>query len=241
MADPTDIHVNRNSITGYTGSSSTVQNDVPEELDAECNWWGSALGPGAPASTTSANVDFTPWLVSSNLSGVCSSDTTDPVVTVTAPATVNATSPAGATVNYTVSVTDDDPNVGAASCLPTSGSTFPVGATTITCTATDRSGNTGTGTATVTVVVTSNFLCTLTKQYIQGSAKYQGSSAFRKGAVNLLTSAACKFLTSIGPHFSPSHKAAFISAYKHYVSGLVPGGWLTSSQATTLRNLADAL
>ena len=34
----------------------------PNDVVAECNWWGSAAGPGAPgASTISAGVDASPW------------------------------------------------------------------------------------------------------------------------------------------------------------------------------------
>ena len=36
-------------------------------------------------------------------------------------------------------------------CTPASGSTFPLGTTTVTCTATDKAGNAGTATLTVTV------------------------------------------------------------------------------------------
>jgi hypothetical protein len=56
-------------------------------------------------------------------------------------------------VTFKASATDDgsrnpDPAV---TCVPPSGSTFPVGVTTVTCQATDVSGNTGTSTFTVTV------------------------------------------------------------------------------------------
>lgn len=53
----------------------------------------------------------------------------------------NATGPAGATVLYAVSATDNaDPNP-AIVCQPPSGSSFPIGTTIVTCTATDASGN----------------------------------------------------------------------------------------------------
>jgi Glycine rich protein/HYR domain len=53
--------------------------------------------------------------------------------------TVDATSPRGATVTYTApAVTDpDDASPPAAVCTPVSGSTFAIGTTTVTCTATD--------------------------------------------------------------------------------------------------------
>jgi hypothetical protein len=43
----------------------------PNDLTAECNWWGSVDGPGAPgASTITDGVDASPWNVTST--GDCS-------------------------------------------------------------------------------------------------------------------------------------------------------------------------
>src|SRR5205807_31643 len=64
-------------------------------------------------------------------------DTTPPDVTVPADVTVTTTDPSGTAVSYP----DATP-----SCAPPSGSTFPVGMTTVTCTATDAHGNSSTGT-----------------------------------------------------------------------------------------------
>ena len=56
----------------------------------------------------------------------------------------DATTPAGTRVIYTATATDNvDPNP-TVTCQPTSGSLFPVGDTTVTCTATDASGNSST-------------------------------------------------------------------------------------------------
>jgi hypothetical protein len=64
---------------------------------------------------------------------------------------VQATSSAGAVVNYTVTARDDtDTNVTVV-CNPPSGSTFPIGTTTVTCTATDDAGNMSRCSFTVTV------------------------------------------------------------------------------------------
>jgi hypothetical protein len=77
-------------------------------------------------------------------------DTTPPTVSCPANITVNATSAAGAVVTYIASGAD---SCGAATvvCAPASGSTFPVGTATVTCTATDRAGLTATCSFTVTV------------------------------------------------------------------------------------------
>ena len=80
------------------------------------------------------------------------SDTTPPVVPTPPDVTTNATSPAGAVVTYRLPVvTDNCPRVSVA-CAPPSGSTFAIGTTTATCTATDAASNTASETFHVTVV-----------------------------------------------------------------------------------------
>lgn len=65
---------------------------------------------------------------------------------------VPATSPSGAVVTFAVLARDDrDLDPPPVTCHPPSGSTFPVGTTTVTCTATDRAGNQATATFSVTV------------------------------------------------------------------------------------------
>ena len=81
-------------------------------------------------------------------------DNTDPMVTVPADITANADEFGEAVVTYTASATDNDPDFSqtTASCSPPSGSTFSIGSTPVTCTATDPTGNTGSESFTVTVV-----------------------------------------------------------------------------------------
>ena len=79
-------------------------------------------------------------------------DTIPPVVTPPPSQQITATSNNGAIVIYPQATATD--NVGVTSgptCTPSSGSTFPVGATTVTCTASDAGGNVGRATFTVTV------------------------------------------------------------------------------------------
>ncbi|MGB5335751.1 MAG: HYR domain-containing protein, partial [Woeseiaceae bacterium] len=82
-------------------------------------------------------------------------DTTDPVITVPA-ATISAeqSSPAGAIVNYTVTATDVADPAPAIACSLPSGSVFPAGVTTVTCTATDAAGNSASGNFDVVVADT---------------------------------------------------------------------------------------
>jgi HYR domain/FIMAH domain len=68
--------------------------------------------------------------------------------------TVNASSPNGAVVTYTSPTAADesgDSPGSSVSCTPASGSTFPIGSTTVHCTATDPSGNSSSGSFQVVV------------------------------------------------------------------------------------------
>ena len=78
-------------------------------------------------------------------------DTTPPVVTPPSNMTVAATSSSGAVVTFTATATDNVDGPLTPTCTPASGSTFPLGVTTVTCRATDAHGNTGTATFTITV------------------------------------------------------------------------------------------
>ena len=88
-------------------------------------------------------------------------DTTPPVWTVPGDFSVEATSSAGAIVTYTASASDPDDAVASQSCSPDSRTTFPLGMTTVNCTATDTNGNTGTASFNVTVVDTTPPVLTL--------------------------------------------------------------------------------
>ncbi len=77
-------------------------------------------------------------------------DKTAPAVTVPDDI-VEATSGSGAILNYVASATDVNPATPEVTCVPPSGSTFPLGTTVVTCSATDSAGNTGTDTFNITV------------------------------------------------------------------------------------------
>ena len=81
-------------------------------------------------------------------------DTTPPVLAgVPASITVNANTAGGAVVTFALpTASDPDDAAGPVTCTPASGSTFPIGTTTVTCSSTDTHGNTGSASFTVTVV-----------------------------------------------------------------------------------------
>jgi X-Pro dipeptidyl-peptidase len=81
-----------------------------------------------------------------------SPDTTPPVLSAPADVAVAADDPGGATVAYTLpTATDDKTASPLVVCDPAPGTKFPIGATTVTCTATDDAGNAAARAFTVTV------------------------------------------------------------------------------------------
>jgi hypothetical protein len=66
------VTVSRNQITGNTVFG--VFNDVSSgnnTLNATCNWWNAANGPGPVGPSLTGDRVSAPWLVSSNLNGSC--------------------------------------------------------------------------------------------------------------------------------------------------------------------------
>ena len=78
-------------------------------------------------------------------------DTTAPSLTLPADKTAEATGPSGAEVNFTATADDAVTGSRPVTCSPDSGSTFPLGTTTVDCSANDGSGNSTSGSFKVTV------------------------------------------------------------------------------------------
>ncbi|MET4074347.1 HYR domain-containing protein [Hymenobacter sp. UYCo722] len=124
--------------TAADNCSATVTNDAPATFakgTTTVTWTATDAAGNVATATQTVTVN----------------DTEKPVLTV--PANLVANAPAtqcGAVVNFTPTATD---NCAGATVMasPASGSTFPVGTSTVTVTATDASGNTSTGSFTVTV------------------------------------------------------------------------------------------
>jgi hypothetical protein len=94
-------------------------------------------------------------------------DTTPPVLTLPGALTVDATSPKGAAVSYAATAKDNvDPHPSVV-CAPASGSVFPIGTTTVSCTAKDASGNQSHGTFTVHVEGAGEQLADLLQEIVQ--------------------------------------------------------------------------
>jgi HYR domain-containing protein len=116
---------------------------------------GTTFAPG----TTTVNCTTTDAAGNSSAAGftvtVNPFDTTPPTINVPANVVAQATGPGGADVGYLVTFSDPDDPVASSGCSPGAGSTFPLGATTVSCTATDSKGNNAGQSFTVTVEDTS--------------------------------------------------------------------------------------
>ena len=116
---------------------------------------GSTFPIGTTTVTcTATSADDTPSTVSQSFA-VTVVDTDLGLAGVPANVTVNATSTSGAVVTYTAPTAIDEPDIppATASCSPASGSTFPIGTTTVTCTATSADDTPSTVSQTFTVTV----------------------------------------------------------------------------------------
>lgn len=148
-----------------------------------------------------------------------------------------------APVAITCNPSDTLSGIASSTCANTSGAawTFGAGVHKLSASATDVAGNTGAGSAAFTVTVSSADLCTLTRQFVDGGAKYIALSARAKVVVDADVTTGCKLLTSILPKLSASQKQPLVAAYRKAVQVLAQAGWLTSSQASTLSNLVGVL
>lgn len=102
----------------------------------------SACGGGDDSSTPSS---------SSSSSSSSVTDTVAPTLSLPADLSVSASAATGTPVTWTATANDAVSGNVTVTCSPASGDAFPVGATTVNCSATDAAGNTANGSFTVTV------------------------------------------------------------------------------------------
>jgi hypothetical protein len=97
-----------------------------------------------------------------------------PTITVPGEIKVPATATTGAVVTYAASATGHENNIRTFSCTPASGSTFPIGRTTVTCTAVDGHENKATATFVVNVTAPLNWF----SNNVKGTASKVGITAW---------------------------------------------------------------
>jgi predicted dienelactone hydrolase len=133
--------------------------------------------------------------------------TTAPELTIPADFSTNATGPAGATVTFTASATDDlDPNP-VVTCTPATGGLFAIGATTVDCIAVDNGANQSPpGSFTVTVLGAGPQISNLIASIVD-------STGLPNSVKTQLTRALQSLLVGFDPN-RPLHRAAACAALR---------------------------
>jgi uncharacterized repeat protein (TIGR01451 family) len=128
--------------------------DEEESVSVVCDHpSGSTFPVGTTLVTcTATDLDDTPSTVQTTLT-ITVIDTDLAITAGVSPAPVQATSAAGAAVTFTTPTASDEEGPVAVTCDHASGDTFPVGTTTVTCTATDPDDTPSTVQTTLTITV----------------------------------------------------------------------------------------
>ena len=149
---PANVTAEATSASGATVNYAATASDAQDgALTPSCS---PVTGSTFPIGSTTVNCSVTDTgeLTVSGSFTVTVQDTTEPLIIVPADTTAEASGPLGAGVSYS-GVTASDAVDGALTptCTPISGSTFALGSTTVSCSATDSRGNTGTNSFKVVV------------------------------------------------------------------------------------------
>lgn len=175
---PADMTVEGNTTNGADVTFSVSATDAEDgaltpNCDADSGGFFALGGP----HTVSCSVTDSGGLSDGGSFTVTVVDTTAPVLSgMPADQAATATGSDGAVVSWTAPAATDTVDAGASTtCSPASGSTFRLGATTVSCTASDASGNTSAA-QTFTVTVTYSW-----SNYLQ-PINTDGSSTFKQGS-----------------------------------------------------------
>jgi hypothetical protein len=143
---PADITAEATSAAGAAVSYTVTATDNATIVCTPASGSTFALGTTTVNCTASASTGNT-----SGSFHVTVVDTTTPTLSLPGTVTVEATGPSGATATFTTSATDLVDGSVPVTCDHLSGSTFPLGSTTVQCSATDAHNNTAHGSFTVLV------------------------------------------------------------------------------------------
>ena len=140
--------------TGPTGATVTYTATATDSVDGarpvSCTPASGSTFAIATTAVTCTSQD-TRGYVSTSTFTVTVRDTTAPALALPASVAATATSASGAVVTYAATATDKVDGARPITCTPASGSTFAVGATTVSCSSADTRLNTATGSFVVTV------------------------------------------------------------------------------------------
>lgn len=203
-----DLPANKTAeATGPNGAAvsfSASANDVVDgRIAANCD---KESGDTFPLGTTTVTCSATDAAGNESAQGsfsVTVRDTTAPDLSLPANKTAEATGPKGAQVSFTATSSDLVDGSVAPVCAPASGDTFPLGTTTVNCSATDKAGNKSEGSFNVTVQDTTAPVLTLPADITQ-FATLNG-----RATVNYTASANDLVDGSVSVSCSPASGSAF--------------------------------
>ncbi len=173
---PNDITVEATSLTGAVVNYTlpTATDLVDGEVSVTCNPLSGGNFPIGTTTITCTAADNTGNQAGASFD-IIVTDATPPTLSVPADITTEATSPAGAVVNFSATATDNIDSNPSVVCAPASGNTFPLGTTQVTCTATDAAGNSSSGSFNVTVQDTISPVLTVPADITTEATGYTGA------------------------------------------------------------------
>lgn len=149
---PADITAEAASAAGSVVAFTATANDAEDGvLAATCTPGSGAVFPLGTTTVTCGATDANGASVSGTFA-VTVIDTTPPAITTPGAITQTASTTSGAVVTFAVTANDLVSGAVTPACAPASGTLFPVGTTTVTCSAQDAAGNGATAAFAVTVL-----------------------------------------------------------------------------------------
>src|SRR5256712_4872479 len=193
--------------TGPGGALATftahATDTVDGPLSASCSPLSGSTFPLGVTSVTCSAMDAHGNLGSASFT-ITVRDTTPPALVLPGAFSVEATGPSGAAVTYSVSASDIVDGALVPSCAPASGSIFPLGMTTVSCSVSDAAGNAATGAFIVTVVDTTPPIVTVPSPI---SVEATGPT----GAVATVSSSALDIVDgSVAVSCTPTSRSTFL-------------------------------
>ncbi|MCP4078484.1 MAG: HYR domain-containing protein [Gammaproteobacteria bacterium] len=148
---PANINLEATSSAGAIVNYNVISNDVVDGLLTPVCLPASGSSFALGITPVNCSVSDNAGNVTSEMFSVTITDTGVPTLNLSANLIEEATSSAGAVVNYTVTASDEIDGIITPVCLPQSGSTFILGDTAVNCSAQDLEQNTSTGSFIISV------------------------------------------------------------------------------------------
>jgi len=180
---PSDITATATSPSGVIVSYVATATDLVSDAVVTCSPLSGAI---YPIGTTQVNCTAMDQIGNTSTGSFNITVQGKPVLTLPADITAEATSPLGAAVTFTATAVDPIDGVVPVTCTPASGSTFPLGTTVVTCSATNSIHLTSTGTFNVTIVDTTPPTLILTNVTAEATGPSGAIVTFHPTAVDLV-------------------------------------------------------